>query len=443
MPDSLAAGVLSAALLAGSAFAADPSEAPPLPPPDPAVYTVIEVNTAQELADACWNLTSNQAIVIAAGTYDLATVAFPNGVDGRLTVGRYGAPPISNIQIRGATGDPADVVIQGAGMLDPIVPFGFQIFTATDVLIADLSVGNVFFHAVMIQGDQGAARAHLYHTRLFDAGQQIVKSPSTGSDGADDVVIEYSEIFYNVGAVGHPGAPTPGTCYTNGVDALDGQRWILRDNLFRRIRCQDGTLAGPALLMWRGSSDTVVERNRFLDSSRGISLGLQEGDHSGGVVRNNIVRWTPSAPYAVDVPIYTVSPGSKILHNTTLVRGGYFNAIEVRYASATGVEVRNNLTDAIIKMRNGATATVVGNETGAQPSWFVDEPAGDLRLLATATAALDQADPLPNVTDDFDRGPRPSLPGSVDLGASERSECLHCDDFESGDLSAWREKDGP
>ena len=110
-------------LTVGAAATADarwPSEAPPLPPPDPGVFTIINVDTAQELADACWNLTSNQAIVIAPGTYELADVVFPNGVDGRLTVGRYGAPPIANLQIRGATGDPGDVVIRGAGMAGPI-----------------------------------------------------------------------------------------------------------------------------------------------------------------------------------------------------------------------------------------------------------------------------------------------------------------------------------
>jgi hypothetical protein len=71
-------------LAVGAATAADarsPSEAPPLPPPDPGVFDIVNVDTAQELADACWDLASNQAIVIAPGTYDLSDVVFPNGVD--------------------------------------------------------------------------------------------------------------------------------------------------------------------------------------------------------------------------------------------------------------------------------------------------------------------------------------------------------------------------
>ena len=285
------AAVLILSAVAGTASARLPADAPPLPPPDPAHYDIVTVATAQELADACWNLQSDQAIVIAAGTYDLASVSFPNGADGRLTIGRFGAAPISNVQVRGATGDPEDVVLLGAGMLDPVVPFGIQIFTATDVLIADLSVGEVYYHAVAIQGDQGAARVHLHHLRLFDAGQQIVKAPTPGAGGGgDDVIIEYSEIFYTVGAVEHPEGSPPDSCYTNGIDALGVSGWVIRDNLIRGIKCQNAALAGPAILMWGGSDGTVVEGNTLLDSSRGIHLGLGQGDHAGGVVRHNFVR---------------------------------------------------------------------------------------------------------------------------------------------------------
>lgn len=408
--------LLLGALLAGAAHARRPEDAPRLPPPPTPPFTVIHVDTAQELADACWNLQSNQAIVIAPGTYDLAGVDFPNGVDGRLTVGRYGAPPIANIQIRGATGNPADVVILGAGMLDPIVPFGFQVFTATDVLIADLSIGNVYYHVVAVQGDQGAARVRLYHTRLFDAGQQIVK----GTPGAGDVTIEYSDLFLTAGAVNHPEGSPPGSCYTNAVDGVSVDRWTLRDNLIRGIRCQDLTLAGPAVLLWQASTATVVERNTILDSSRGISLGLvSAADHTGGRVRNNFIRWDPAAAYAVDVPVYTTSPGSLVLHNTALTSGRYPNAVEVRFAGATGVEVRNNVLDAVIRARDGAVPATSSNLTSAQAGWFRDAAAGDLHLVPGAAAALDQVTRLPEALDDFDGSPRPAAAGQADIGADE------------------------
>jgi hypothetical protein len=403
-------------LAAGLAHARLPEQAPLLPPPDPGTYTVIAVDTAQELADACWNLASNQAIVIAPGVYDLDAVDFPNGVDGRLTVGRFGAAPINNIQIRGATDDPADVVLRGGGMLDPAVPYGFHVFTARQVTIAYLSVGEVYFHAVGLDGAQGARDIRLYRIRAFDTGQQLVKGSGAG---ADDVRIEYSEFDYTVGAVAHPQGSPPGSCYTNAIDATGGDRWVIRDNRIARIRCQDGTLAGPAILMWQGSADTLVERNTILDSSRGVALGLvAPSDHTGGIVRNNAIRWNQAAAYAIDVPIYVTSPGARVLHNTVLARGRYPNAIEVRFAGATGVEVAGNLLDAAILPRNGATPTIGVNESGAQPAWFADEATGDLHLTAAASPALARVAWRADASDDFDGAQRRSA-GNTELGAFE------------------------
>lgn len=404
--------VLHGLVLALPAHARLPSAAPPLAPPD-GTYAIVNVSTAQQLADACWNLTDNQAIVIAAGTYDLAGVSFPNGVDGRLTVGRYGALPISHIQIRGATGNPADVVIGGAGMLNSIVPFGFQIFTASDVVIADLSVHDVYYHAVAVQGDQGAHQVHLHHLRLYDAGEQLVK----GVPGADDVSVEYSELFLTAGAVNHPAVGN--TCYTNAIDGVTVARWIVRDNLIHDIRCQDHSLAGPAILLWQGSSDTLVERNTIINSSRGIALGLVSAtDHFNGVVRNNFVHWDAGANYAVDVPIYSTSPNSELLHNTALTSGKYPNAIEVRYL-AGGVKVTNNLLDAAIQPRNGATPTLANNLTSALASWFANPAGGDLHLRSTAGAALRHATALVAAADDFDAQIRTAGANQADIGADQ------------------------
>lgn len=407
--------ILCACLVHATAAARLPQDAPALPPPGPE-FAIINVSTAQALADACWNLASNQAIVIAPGTYNLAGVSFPNGVDGRLTVGRFGATPISHVQIRGATGNPADVVIQGAGMLNTLVPFGFQIFTAQDVLIADLSVRNVYYHAIAVQGDQGARDVTLHHLRLSDAGQQIVK----GVAGSDDVRIEYTELFLGNGAVNHPEGSPPGSCYTNAIDGVGSDRWIIRDNFIHDIRCQDLSLAGPSILLWQGSMDTLVERNTIIRSSRGVALGLvSAADHFNGIVRNNFIRMDASASYAVDVPIYVTSPNAQVLNNTALTSGRYANAIEVRFAGATGVQVANNLLDAAIQPRNGAVPVLSNNLGGAQSTWFVDVTSGNLHLTAAATPAIGQATTLANASDDFDTQMRPAGTGQSDIGADQ------------------------
>jgi plastocyanin len=182
------------------------------------------------------------------------------------------------------------------------------------------------------------------------------------------------------------------------------------------------------VLFWRNSLDTVVERNLFVECDRAIALGLsapdansRDGettyDHQGGVIRNNMV-WQPAGAPTADVGI-TVNYANNfaIYHNTILLNDAFPWAIEYRFAASNGT-VANNLTDGPIQPRDGAAATLTGNLTAAQPAWFTDPAAGDLHLLPTAAAAIDQAAPLPAVNDDYDGELRPAGPAS-DVGADE------------------------
>ncbi len=174
------------------------------------------------------------------------------------------------------------------------VPHGVLISDAIDVTVADLTIRDVYYHPVQVQGEAGATGARLYNLHLIDAGEQFVKG-STG-DGAgphaDDGLVACSRLEYTDRARSD---------YTNGVDVLAAANWIIRDNIFVRIRAPVGQLAGPAVLMWRNSLDTVVERNLFVDCDRAIALGLsppdparqRDGertyDHQGGIIRNNMI----------------------------------------------------------------------------------------------------------------------------------------------------------
>lgn len=404
-------------VLSWSCHARLPSQAPYLSPPDPNHYQIIEVSSAQALIDALWNLQSRQAVMIQPGVYNLASVDFPNGVDGRLSVGRFGRPMINDVLIRGATNNPADVIIHGAGMSNAIVPHGFQIATAEEVTIANLSIGEVYFHAIDIQGPQGANNILIYNVHAFDAGQQIIKGNTAA---ASDVRIEYSAVYYNGdGAIVHPAT---GTCYTNGIDTTGGDRWIIRDSHIHNIRCQNGALAGPAILLWRGASNSLVERNLLTDSSRGIYLGLQAShnggpDHVGGIVRNNVITWDADAGYSVDTGIYTTSLGAAILHNTVLIRGHYQNAIEVRFDSASSVDVNGNATDAAIRARNGGSPTLLGNQQEVEEQWFVDAPGGDLTPRQDASALVSAIATDHRASDDFHARLRRAPPGLTEIGA--------------------------
>src|SRR5262249_11358765 len=136
-----------------------------------------------------------------------------------------------------------------------------------------------------------------------------------------------------------------------------------------------------------------------------------------GVIRNNFISRT-SGLTNVDVAIAVWnSPNTQVLHNTVKLNGTYTNAIEYRFATTTGVQIKNNLTDAPIISREGATGTASGNGTNAQTSWFANAAIGDLHLVSTATAAIDKAASV-GVTTDYDGQSRPSG-AAPDVGADE------------------------
>ena len=208
--------------------------------------------------------------------------------------------------------------------------------------------------------------------------------------------------------------------YTNGVDVHTGDNWIIRHNLFRNMRAPQGQLAGPAILMWNASTNTLVDGNTFVNCQREIALGLIErtpNDHTGGIVRNNFIY----RDVAGDSAIYVAdSPGTQVLHNTILISRTYANPIEYRFPHTTGVVIANNVLDGSVRARDGATGSVSGNHTNAAAALFVNPAAGDLHLKPTATVLLNQvAAPPVAAGTDWDGQSRPA--GSTDIGADEYS----------------------
>jgi hypothetical protein len=304
------------------------------------------------------------------------------------------------------------VVLVGKGMSAPSdggVPFGIWVGgNVQGVTIANLTIRDVYNHPIILNA--GTQSPLIHNVRLVNAGQQFVKSnPDGAGGGVDNGIVEYSVIEYDT---------TSRDDYTNGVDVHTGDHWIVRHNLFRNIRAPQGLLAGPAILMWNGSTDSIVDGNTFVNCQREISIGLIErtpNDHTGGIVRNNFIyRNVPG-----DVAIYVAdSPDTQVLHNTILISHTYPNPIEYRFANTTGVQILNNVLDGVIAARDGATATVAGNYTSATSALFVNAAAGDLHLLPTAAAVLNQVTTVPvNAAVDWDGESRPA--GSADIGADE------------------------
>jgi len=389
--------VIAALVFAAQETIAGPPTPPtPLPPPS---GTVINVSTLAQLQNAVTSIASNTTIVIAPGTYSLTAPLYING-------------SFTNVGIRGASGNRDDVVLIGKGMSAPNdggVPFGIWVGgNVRGVTIANLTIRDVYNHPIILNA--GTQSPLIHNVRLVNAGQQFVKSnPDGAGGGVDDGIVEYSIIEYDT---------TSRDDYTNGVDVHTGDNWIVRHNLFRNIRAPQGQLAGPAILMWNGSTNSIIDGNTFVDCQREISMGLIErtpNDHTGGTVRNNFIyRNVPG-----DVAIYIAdSPDTQVLHNTILISHTYPNPIEYRFANTTGVQILNNVLDGVIAARDGATATVAGNYANATGALFVNAAAGDLHLLPTATAVLNKVTTVPvNAATDWDGDTRPN--GAADIGADE------------------------
>jgi hypothetical protein len=396
-------GLLPARLLASA------KDCAPLPPPE---GQVVRVSTEPELQAAVRSLVSDTTILIAPGEYILSNSLHLQG-------------GLERVSIRGEGGDRDAVILTGRGMENDNfgnVPHGILVSDAAAVTIADLTIREVYYHAVQVQGEAGAVDATLYNLRLVDAGEQLVKGSSAGPPGpyADRGLVACSWLGYTDRARSD---------YTNGVDVLAGADWVVRDNDFVRIRAPIGQLAGPAVLFWRNSLRTIVERNRFLECDRAIALGLsapdlgraRDGepvfDHQDGIVRNNFIYRSAFAPTA-DVGI-TVNHHRdfKILHNTVIQNGSFPQAtIEYRFASSKGFII-GNLTDGPIWRRDNGLAALDHNLLEADAGWFIAASVGDLHLRA-GSPAIDAMLAVDDALDDFDGDPRP-LGARADIGADE------------------------
>lgn len=382
--------------------------APPGPwqhPPDlgqPAGQVVL-VHNERELQVAVRSLRSGTTIRIAPGTYNLTNTLHIKG-------------GIKNVALLGATRERGDVVLKGRGMRHQDfsdVPHGIMVSDATDVLIANLSVGDVWYHPITLNGQAGCKRVRICNVRLFEAGEQFLKvNPNPRGSGADDCIVEYCIFEY---------ADTARHNYTQGMSVHRCANWIVRNNLFRNIRGPHGDAGvGGCIDIWNGSKNSLVEGNVIVNCRMGIRLGFSKRtgggwDHQGGIIRNNMIFRQPNAVELPDAGICVWnSPGTKMVHNTVVLNGTYSGgAIEYRWCD--GVFIAHNLTDARILKREEGKGLETHNVLVTDQKIFVDAAAGNLRL-SKAASVLPRFQRLTDCLSDIDLEPRPEL---TNVGASE------------------------
>ena len=392
--------------------AASPGNAPQLPLTG---VRIVNVSTEPQLQTAMGNLQNGDTILLANGTYNLTSTLYINGRQ--------------NITIRGTNGS-TNVVLVGKGMDNASygnVPLGIW-SNGTNTTIAHLTIRDTWDNEIIF--NSGAQSPHVYCVRLLNAGSQFLKSNPTDVNAGTGVingVVEYCWFEYTGSPPGDHGS---GVGYFNGISAHAAQNWIVRGNLFKNLHNPDTAayLWNPAVLFWRHSVGTITEQNTFLNVDRAVAYGLDNTtpyfDHAAGVIRNNFVCLTPgfmsaSRKAGSDGSIIAWnSPGTQIDHNTVLLNGNTFYAVEFRFATTTNCTARNNLADAPIHLRDSANATQSGNLVTASSAMFANPATADLHLLASATNAIDKAPVLSSVTNDFDGEIRPRG-GGADTGADE------------------------
>ena len=380
-----------------------PASVPSLAPPS---GNVVTVSNEAQLQTAVARLTSGQTIVISPGIYRLTQTL------------RVGGRRLTDVALRGATNRRDDVQLVGPGMTNrDFGPTPYGIWTGDGVdrlLIANMTIRDFYVHPVIFNA--GTQSPHLYNVALIDGGEQLLKSnPDPHGGGVNDAIVEHSLFAFSSSSRDD---------YTNAIDVHAGTNWTIRYNWFVNIRAPRGQLAGPAILMWRGSSGTTVDGNRFVNCQREISFGLEPprsaaDERPGGVIKNNMIARDPSVQG--DAAILVGTPATEVLHNTILIAGTYSHAVEYRFAGTTNVAIANNLTDRSIVARDGARAAVHHNVTSAERRMFVNAARGDLHLRSDARIARAAGEWSKDASVDVDGDPRP-VGAAPDVGADQISE---------------------
>ena len=380
------------------------------------------VSTVSELQSAVNNATPNLTILIADGIYNL------NGVYLRIDE--------ANIALRSASGNREAVILDGNYQTTEIIQI-----VRSNVIIADITLREAYYHPIHVMSTDAGGdvlNTLIYNVHIIDPGEQAIKINKAGDNVyPDNGVIACSHI--ELTDTGRPFIRN--NCYTGGIDAHQARNWHVRDNLIEGFWCDNG-LSEHAVHFWRGSRDTLVERNNLIDNARGVGFGLTTSgsgrtyadnvcpaagngyvDHFGGTVRNNFISADDTtlfnSQFGFDCGIcFWNACGAKAHHNTVASTQAPFSSIEWRF-DHTEAEIYNNLVTHQLRDRGGE-ASVSGNLVNQPLSIFVDIATGNLHLNASATNVIDQASVLAGMNDDFDGHNRPAG-AAPDVGADEFS----------------------
>ncbi len=368
--------------------------------------TVVNVSNVSQLYMALRNQQAGQTIVLAAGQYSVGSIEFLD-----LTV--------NNITVRGATGNPADVVLIGKGFENciDVEEEMFRVF-AQDITFAAMTLSEVRCNCVKFQG--GVNNHTIFHNmRFLNVGERMIKAP--GTLVAAQCTLRYCH-FENTklpsaircGSSGADSIDRDGN-YIAGMDIMKGDGWVIHDNMFLNIKGATG-MGRAATFLWGQSQNMIVERNTYIGCDRSIAFGNFGGSGTiGCTARNNFI--VPGTTNAIEI---ANSTGPFIFNNTS------FSALSTNSGTiwlynTQNAEIKNNIICNGISS-DASTADTAHNislgrsQRSLAARWFGDEAQADLHIKSDTCAPVDAGTTLSSVTDDWDGTMRT---GTYDIGADE------------------------
>ncbi len=393
---------------------------------------IVEVSSYEQIRDACLSALPNDTIIIAEGVYTISDRAKLQ------IIGRPGP-----VLVRGVTGNPEDVIIQGYGVDDDRMSINFELENCPDWTFESLTTRNSYFHGFKF--DLGSTDCTLRNVVMMDHGESGVKGSSNPAVGIypDRLLVEDCLIGFTL----ETGGKRPNV---EGVDGVGVNDWIIRGTTF--INIQRNGQPAYACFTKGNSSGTIIENCVFINCLIGASFGgggsspniyrdnNREFEHRGGIIRNNIfIRGT-------DAAIYINQADSCKIYNNTVFE--CIENIQIRFPESSAF-VRNNLVipspvnpDAqTIRSRDGGVFLANEGNLKASYSDFVKSSGRwqDLILsLSTGSPAIDAGVEVgADVEFDFDWNARPVGGNQIDVGAYEFCKTsyfdiniLACDQYE-------------
>lgn len=379
----------------------------------PCAARTVKVSTYPQLEAACRSALPGDTILLAPGVY---TITGATGID---IVSQPGP-----IVVKGETGNPADVIVEGRGQDDEAVQMVFDLTDSPRWTFQDFTTRRSYFHGFKFNGS--SSDCLLKHVVMRDHGESGVKGTNNSAlhRNPDRLTVEGCDIGFSTTRGGSRSV-------VEGIDGVGVNGWVVRGNRFVNVTDRNGLAYG--VFTKGNASGTIIEGNRFENCDVGPSFGgggtgapyFRDNDrkyeHSDGIIRNNVIIRSK------DAGIYINKGRNCKIYNNTLFECGL--SIQLRFPESSGW-VRNNLVkpsarnpgEPPVRARDGASGLAEEANRLATDADFL-KPVGadsqiDVHLRAGSPAIGAGKSVGMDVTVDFDGDARPAGK-PPDVGAYE------------------------